>query len=120
MRGHLPLIAMRQRRQRPTFVSVDVGEQPKWLCDHWHELGLKAYILVEPSDPVERLDLRFLVKLTMHFSAHVDDAERARKVFDACIAAGADRVIGGLHRIVAGQHETVELFDSAGVLQWLE
>jgi hypothetical protein len=120
MRGYTQLHAMRKRGQRPSFVSIDVGDNPKWLCDNWHTQGLQAYLLVEPSDPIDRLDLLAVVGLQVHVSGHVDDRERVRKVYDTCVAAGASRVFGGLHTVRAGEHTTVEHFDTAGVLTWQE
>jgi hypothetical protein len=121
MRGHQPLIAMRLKHRKPTFVSVDVGVNPKWLCDHWHEQGLQPHLLIEPSDPIDRLDLRFLVGLSLvHISGHVDDEARVRKAYDACVNAGVDRVIGGLHRKQGEEIHMVEYFDTAGVLTWPE
>jgi hypothetical protein len=105
MRGHQPLIAMRLKHRKPTFVSVDVGVNPKWLCDHWHEQGLQPHLLIEPSDPIDRLDLRFLVGLSL---VHI------------CVNAGVDRVIGGLHRKQGEEIHMVEYFDTAGVLTWPE
>lgn len=118
MRGHEPLAAMRKRRQRPSFVSIDVGTEPKWLVDNWHTQGLQAYLLVEPSDQIERLDFRFVVGLLVHVSGHVNDRKRVLAVYEACQRAGADRVLGGMHKNVRGQLETVEHFDTAGVLTW--
>lgn len=119
MRGYQPLFDLRMAGLKPAFLSIDVGTEPRWLCDHWHKLGLSAHILIEPKDRLETLDLRAVVKLLVHVSGHVDDAVRVRRVFDICVQAGADRVLGSLHRLVGGQLETVEHFDTAGVLEWL-
>lgn len=121
MRGHTQLIAMRKRRHRPTFVSIDVAaDRNPWLYDHWHEQGLQAYLLVEHTDPVERLDLRCVVGLLVFVDGSIDDRQRVVAVYEAAVAAGASRVLGALHRRHGEELAPVEYMDTAGVLTWLE
>lgn len=119
MRGQSPLIAMRQRNIRPdTFVSVDVGGG-RWMADNWHAEGLQPFVLVEPDDAPARLDLRFLVGLVVHVSGMEWDSARVYAVREACSRAGAARVLGGLCRLNGhGVIESVEGFDSEGILVW--
>lgn len=120
MRGHAALIAMRQRNIKPElFVSVDVGGG-RWLADHWHAEGMQPFILIEPEDAPARLDLRFLVGLSVCVCGLEADAARVYGVRDACQRAGAARVYGGLHRLKNkhGELESVEGFDSKGELVW--
>lgn len=119
MHGHEPLIALRLRGQRPTLVGVHIGPDRDWLASHWQEWeGLTPHLLIEPADSIASLDLRCLVGLMVDVSGDVSDAPRVRRVFDACVAAGASRVMGALHRTRGEIFEVVEHMDSAGVLTW--
>lgn len=121
MRGHLPLVAMRKARTRPSlFVSIDVGPMGPWLADNWHTDGLMPCLLIEPKDTVSRLDLRFLIGLDVNVSGYEVDAQRVRQVFDACLEAGAARVMAGVMRNVAGEVRTVHHYDSKGEIEWQE
>lgn len=121
MRGHEPLIAMRLKHKRPAWVSVAVCKD-SWLARHWHEEGMSGpHVLIEPSDSIDRMDLRFLVGLHVDIDGDVADEARVKAVFEACLRAGASRVIAGIHRPRGntGELEMLELLDSAGVLTWL-
>ena len=124
MRGHLPLIAMRRSRKRPSiFVAVDIHPGGHWLADNWHQWqDQPPQIAVDPSDQIELLDLRFLIALDVCISADEQYADVARRLGEACLRSGASRVFGGLHRVrnSCGELETVELFDSKGILVWPE
>lgn len=121
MRGQAPLIAMRRDRKRPAlFVSIDVGPMGPWLANNWHLQGLMPCLLVEPADVVDRLDLRFLIGLDVNVSGYEVDAARVRQVFEACLRAGAARVMAGVMRDVGVEVRTVHHYDSKGEIEWQE
>lgn len=118
MRGHEPLIAMRMARHHPTLVCIHVGHGRWWVADHWHEQGFVPELHVEASDPIARLDLRCIVGLTVDVSGDEEHSDRIKRVFNACVKAGAGRVIGAINRVVGGERKPVEYLDSAEVLTW--
>lgn len=124
MRGHNHLIALRMQRKLPQWVSINVSDEPDWLADNWHEWTTSAtspHILIEPSDPVSRLDLRMLVGVPLvDVGGYVEHRTRILEVIDACVKAGARRVIGSVSRPKGEGTEVVEFFDTAGVLTWQE
>ena len=116
MRGQAPLIAMRLQHRKPTWVSVSTDGGP-WLANHWHEWkGLIPHLLIEPDDVLERLDLRCLYGLQIDVDG--GNAARVKAVYEACVQAGAIRVLGAIHRPKGEGLEIVEYLDTAGVLTW--
>ena len=106
MRGHERIIEMRQNRQKPAFVFINdfpcKTDWADWLGDH-------ATIEIQPADRIEYMDLRFLIGCKVSVSAIVE--ERAKRLFKACIDAGATTVAACHVQRDRGQ------FDQAG---WVE
>ena len=86
MRGHEPIIAMRRTGKVPSIVFIN--EFP--CATDWPEFNDHATIQILRHEPIETLDLRFLMRLTVSISA--SSPERARRLFDACKDAGAKTV----------------------------
>lgn len=95
MRGHEPLIAMRKAGKLPASVwfEVDSGEAwrnwPQYLGVNWARFPGKigsADVLIEPDDSIPRLDLRFVVGMTVHVQGV--DANRVGQLHYACREAG--------------------------------
>jgi hypothetical protein len=65
-RGAAPLVAMRESGTRPAgFVFVSYGDLPDPDWWRWANTLGHPQILVRPTDPIERLDLRCLVGLNV-------------------------------------------------------
>jgi hypothetical protein len=113
MRGHTDLIAMRLRGKRPASVHIDAdGLLPRRITSGWsvpRHLGadLHAELVIDPAEELHLLDLRCVVGLVVQVNGL--DTPRAEAVGDACVAAGASRVI------VATPELT---HDTAGELTW--
>ncbi len=89
MRGHLPIIEMRRAGKRPSFVFIN-----DWLCPtDWAKHGDHATVSVA-GDRIQTLDLRFLVGLRVSITSH--DEQRARALFEAAKAHGAQAVGAGV------------------------
>jgi hypothetical protein len=101
MRGHEPLLAMRRRGFRPASVWLVDSPPPTPLLDgtrlDWWAFRdtPPAEIFVEPDDSPARVDLRFLLALTVHVL--MPDADRMRAFVEAAKNAGAARVFGASH-----------------------
>lgn len=123
MRGHLPLIAMRQAGAVPRSVwfAFDGDGWRHWPSSIARPGGVAAEVLVEPYDSIPLLDLRFVVGLLVHVQG--DDAKRVRQLHEACRAAKAARVIATVMQPDArGAQRSVEVLDTAEELQeaaWL-
>jgi hypothetical protein len=120
MLGHEPLIAMRRRGGVPSLVCIETQAcLDRRLAREWPVIDPScARVLIDPSDAVTRLDLRCLVGMSVVVDG--DRGERVKAVVDACIAAGAKRVVG--HVCVADPtretFDLIEVFDTEGVLTW--
>ena len=121
MLGHQPLIAMRCRGLKPALATIETESAlypARWARTWPDELPDDAQILVERQDSVRLLDLRFLVG--MQVSLQGFDRHRVVSLFNACVAAGAERVIGHVVR-PAPRRETfdlLEIIDSEGLMTW--
>lgn len=116
MRGHQHLVTMRRAGRIPRDVWVDTVAQ---TCDpyrDWPRWSESAHVLVEPDDSVGRLDLRCLVGLTTWVTGQ--DQERVRAVADACVKAGAGRVMTAVVDCSGVYPETVSMTDTEGVCVW--
>ncbi len=92
MRGHEKLIEMRKAGKRPAIVFLN-----DFPCrTDWFETGDKHVTVSVDGDNLDRVDLRFLVGLTV--SASSFDESRAKAMFAACKKAGA-AVVGAGHAV---------------------
>lgn len=99
MRGHDSIIAMRKAGRRPAVVFLN-----DFRCDtDWPRFGDHATVDVSADRP-EMLDLRFLVGMTVSILGA--DEGRAKRLMDACKAAGAVRVVAGACELQAGRYES--------------
>lgn len=115
MRGHEPIIAMRQRGKRPAMVYLDLerDHSPMKAWQDWPDVHPAVpSVWIQPEDVPNRLDLRFLLGLTAVVTGH--DAQRVQAVEAAAIEAGALRVIAA--EIDPQGFRTVRVSDSAGEL----
>lgn len=123
MRGHQPLVAMRQAGAVPRSVwfSFDGDWWRSWpaaIGTAWKrfpEGAGSAEVLIEPGDSIPRLDLRFAVGLRCWVQGN--DAQRVHQLHQALQDAGADRVLSVVMQPDAkGVERTVEMLDTAGIL----
>lgn len=92
MRGHKALVAMRLKGRKPAMVWFDADYPKLPMADDWQEdRPDHAHLQIDRHENVETLDLRCLVGLTVFVDGQ--DVRRVVAVRDACIKAGAERVI---------------------------
>lgn len=100
MTGHEPLQRMRRAGRRPACVWVmdDDTQTSRDQAATWHQhpnpFAGKAFahILLAADDIPEAVDFRCLVGLQVHMDTHRGPA-RAKRLFGALVAAGAEIVI---------------------------
>lgn len=122
MYGHESLIEFRKAGVIPDGVWIDAGPvgalDPAQDWAKWVETQTHARIQIEPHDRVPRLDLRCVRGMQCRIDG--EDTARVREVRDACIAAGAKRVIAAvLRRIGYGEWQSfqmTECTDTEGVI----
>lgn len=119
MNGHLPLIAMREQGAVPAVVWLETNPEHDPCCDDWLDISPDhAHLQLDQNECPARADLRCVVGLMVSISG--SDLKRVRATRDACVAAGAKRVIAATtKRIGRGEsqeHEVVEITDTAGFL----
>lgn len=117
MRGQDAIIAMRQRGKKPALVFLDLlrdhAPMPAWR--DWPEVSPAIpTVWVQDDDTPERLDLRFVIGLSVVISGR--DAGRVESLKQAAIDAGAQRVIAATLTLdESGQeHRVVSITDTAG------
>ncbi len=119
VKGHEKLIEMRQRGRNPStiFIETDADNRLKPWRD-WHVVNADApVLLVEPDDSPLRLDLRCVIGLPVHVDGC--DEKRVKAVADACLVAGAVRVISSLCDFNRyGEKTLLRLTDSSGKVNW--
>lgn len=99
MRGHDAIIAMRKTGRRPAVVFLN-----DFPCAiDWPRFGDHATVDVSADRP-EMLDLRFLVGMTVNILG--TDEDRAKRLVEACKAAGAVLVVAGACTRLAGRYES--------------
>ena len=94
MRGHEPLVAMRLRGLQPASVHLNANGNSlsvDWTIPACPGAPLHAELEVDPTETIGRLDLRCIADLTVHLNG--SNPERVAALRDACIEAGARRVI---------------------------
>lgn len=117
MRGHTQLIDMRQAGKVPNWVFLETDPDPLREWADWERMdNTKASLLIEPTD--KRLDLRCVIDLKCFVQG--EGRARVHEIRDACIAAGAKRVIAAvMRRIGEGEYvafRTEEITDTAGLV----
>lgn len=120
MRGHEQLIAMRMRGLLPPYgVAIETDAQPSrwpmlWAASPYEPC--MAHVHIGPSERLGGLDLRYLVGLEVKVDGQ--DAERVRAVFEACLRAKAQRVIGVVFTRRGENCTTQQMMDSKGEANW--
>lgn len=111
MIGHEPLIKMRINNVIPTIVFLGDFQDP--AAKDWHNPGEKynakwpkdhVTICIAPDEPIEDLELRFLVDMRVSISATTE--ERAKELFQAAIDANA-KTVAAAHILFSGPFESV-------------
>ena len=116
MRGHQPIVAMRQRGRRPVLVNVGTDPDHAHMWRVWPELNpAQAFVQIDPNDVAAALDLRFLTALTV--SVLGSDPDRVEAIAQACRDHHADRVIAVCTR-PEPWFDVVSINDSNGLLTW--
>lgn len=110
MRGDDILRKLRRSGVRPGLAFVDLVAEHTTVPNDWTEWAAQAHVEVHDSEPIRRLDLRFLVGL--HVIASGFDADRVEQLHEACKAAGAARVVSILHCWHGEEVRTVSTRDS--------
>ena len=96
MRGHEEIIKMRMKGKAPELVYLDDFESA--LSD-WQQLEIEPVVSLN-NDILESLDLRFLVGLNVCVTSRSEI--RAKRLFEACKAAGA-KWVGASHTVMKGE-----------------
>ena len=92
---------MRQQGLAPTIISLDDLSFPSPLTD-WEIYGDYPTVCVH-KEAIERLDLRFLVNMVVSITS--DSEDRAKRLFNACKAAGA-KTVAACHTKMNGEKST--------------
>lgn len=116
MRGHEKLVEMRVAGSVPEWVFVDTEYDKTHQYADWHRVdNTTAVVLVEPSD--RRLDFRFVVGMKCFVQG--ENMNRVHEIRDACISAGAKRVIAAVMRRLGRDEfvafQTIEQTDTDGL-----
>lgn len=116
MRGHDQLIALRRRGLRPSLVLLHVLPAYSPMSAQWQSGGHRgngvAHVELLEAEPMARLDLRFLVGLSVIVAALPDAAKRLHA---ACVKAGADWVVSCGVELHGEELRTVEQHVHQGV-----
>lgn len=117
MKGHEPLIEMRNRGSIPSIVYVETGARPGFLPVDWRAVCPQfAHVWIADDEPVRRLDLRFLVALFVQVSG--SDAARVEAIAEAAKAAGASRVLSVVVSPPGPFQALLSAHDTAGIMTW--
>jgi len=118
MRHTRDLKAMRHDGLRPGgWVYLECQfDTPEWLKWASTDPG-NPRIVIEATDPIERLDLRFLTRCRVSIDG--GNEARVRALFAACQDHGAERVLAHIHRPNAhGGFDLIHILDTAHVMTW--
>ena len=85
MKGHEGIIKMRKKGYAPAMISLDDFSFPSPTAT-WEEKDHAPTVCVH-KEAIEGLDLRFLVNMRVSVTSCSED--RAKRLFNACKAAGA-------------------------------
>ncbi len=97
MHGHTPILKLRLQRKRPSIVFIDDLNNPK--AKSWEDPGAEygqswepdhATVQIEPTDRIERLDLRFLAGCRVSITGRTEASAKA--IYEAVKRAGASTV----------------------------
>jgi hypothetical protein len=95
MKGHEPIIALRQAGKKPAIVFLN-----DFPCStDWPRFGDHATVDVSGDQP-EWLDLRFLIGMRVSITGMSE--KRAKRLLEACKRAGAVTVAAGVAQHVGG------------------
>lgn len=103
MRGHDTIIALRRRGIMPSIVFIN-----DYPCDvDWFKFNDHAKVEILPTEAVDRLDMRFVIGMTVSISS--ENLERAQAISQACKSAGAAVVAAGCSQKIGptGRYENV-------------
>lgn len=80
-RGSEPLIALRRAGKKPVLTWVNFGDfvEPDWW--KWADTAKTPELLIRPEDPIERLDLRCVVGLSVNLF-FADWNSKAARLFE--------------------------------------
>jgi len=98
MKGHEGIIKMRKQGLAPAMISLDDFNFPSPLTN-WETNNDTPTVCVH-KEAIERLDLRFLVNMRVSITSASED--RAKRLFNACKAAGA-KWVGASHTEMRGE-----------------
>lgn len=122
MHGHEQLIAMRLHGYMPdqVWIGTDLGERIDQARDWLAMNSAVAHLQLDAPDKPARLDLRCVHGLMCFVQG--SDAHTVHAVRDACIEAGAKRVISAvMERFGRGEwaaFRTIEQTDTDGQFVW--
>lgn len=119
MRGHEPLIEMRMKGHVPDCAWIDTDKDNLEAWRYWLEMNnASANIQIEPTD--KHPDLRCIVGLPCYIQG--SDRKLVAAIRDACIAAGASRVVAMfMERFGQGEFvafRVLEVTDTSGLLTY--
>lgn len=98
MKGHEGIIKLRLAGKAPELIFLDDLSHPSPLTD-WEGYDSMPTVCVH-KDAIEGLDLRFLVGCKVSVTSHTED--RAKRLFNACKAAGA-KWVGASYTKMVGE-----------------
>lgn len=98
MKGHEGIIKLRLAGKTPELILLDDLTHPSPLTD-WEGYDSMPTVCVH-KDPIEGLDLRFLVGMKVSITSATED--RAKRLFEACKAAGA-KWVAASHTEIHGE-----------------
>jgi hypothetical protein len=98
MKGHEGIIKLRQQGLAPAWISLDDFNFPSPLTD-WEKHGSQPTVCIY-KEPIESLDLRFLVNMKVSVTSESED--RAKRLFNACKEAGA-KFVAASHTEIHGE-----------------